>query len=304
MIRLLITDLRLNSFRASSAPLEEKSCFLSSKGGEHSWDFVLFPRAPFGAASWHSRCFLKHNLCLWGSRRIACPWACKPKAEGSLCFSLPFSQQFPSCIHCWWVVKPYRAEGADTWEACAQASVLGQESGLSSRGWSDGTITASCLFWDVPVGLEQVFHTTFLHFPASCPAYFSFFMSQGWWPVPPSVGSQHQLLFCCITCTALLGESDSEVQFLSSSPPLPLTHDWQQQAGGGRPAGHKPALRLAWIHWKRPAEGLAEKSLMGHSSLSPVKVMCRQVALSGLLFSWCSITVLLYPPQRRDNIPS
>lgn len=115
---------------------------------------------------------------------------------------------------------------------------------------------------------------TLLHFPASCPAYSSFFMSQGWWPVPPSVEAQHQLLLCCITCTALLGESGSEAQSLHSSPPLttvsPLTHDWQQQAGGGRPAGHEPALGLAWIHWKRPAEGLAEKSLTGGTAPFPL----------------------------------
>lgn len=49
VIRLWITDLRLNSFRASSAPLEEKSRLLSSKGGERSWDSLL-PRAPAGAA--------------------------------------------------------------------------------------------------------------------------------------------------------------------------------------------------------------------------------------------------------------
>lgn len=106
------------------------------------------------------------------------------------------------------------------------------------------------------------------------PAYSSFFMSQGWWPVPPSVGAEHQLLLYCITCTALLGESGSEAQPLSSSPPLttvsPLTHDWQQQAGGNRPAGHKPALGLAWIHWKRPAEGLAEKSLTGGTAPFPL----------------------------------
>lgn len=57
-------------------------------------------------------------------------------------------------------------------------------------------------------------------------------------------------------------------------PPLttvsPLTHDWQQQAGGGRPAGHKPAPGLAWIHWKRPAEGLAEKSLTGGTAPFPL----------------------------------
>lgn len=178
---------------------------------------------------------------MWGSRRIAGPWTCNPKAEGSLCCSLPFSQQFPSPVHCWQVVKPYHAKGAEG-EACAQASVLGQEAGLSSREWSDGPITTSLPFWDLPVGLEWFFtqpscisQQVVLHIPpSSCPRN----------------GGQFLLLWeLSITCTALLGESSSEAQSLSSSPPLttvsPLTHDWQQQAAGGRPAGHKPAPGLA-----------------------------------------------------------
>lgn len=168
---------------------------------------------------------------MWGSRRIVGPWTCNPKAEGNLCCSLPFSQQFPSCIYYWRVIKPYRAKGVMGGRHVPKPVSWGRRQGSPQE---DGRMAPSlpamlsgtCL-------LDWSRFLTLLHFPASCPAYSSFFMSQGWWPVPPSVGAQHQLLRCCIPCRALLGESGSEAQSLCSSPPLttvsPLTHDWQQQ---------------------------------------------------------------------------
>lgn len=195
--------------------------------------------------------------------------------------------QFPSCIHYWRVVKPYRAKGADGWEVSVQASVLAGRQGSPQEDGQmapslPAALSETCLldwsrFFTQPSCISQ---QAVLHIPASsCPRDGGQFLC--------SVGAQHQLLLCCITCTALLGESSSEAHSLCSSPPLttvsPLTHDWQQQAGGGRPAGHKPALRLAWIHWKKTAEGLAEKSLTGGTALFPRQ---SDVQTSGLIRSF------------------
>lgn len=67
------------------------------------------------------------------------------------------------------------------------------------------------------------------------------------------------------------GGTSSVAQALTSSPPLTglsrPPHDWQRQAGGGRPAGCRPAPGLTQICWRRHTKGLAEKSLTGGTGL-------------------------------------
>lgn len=128
--------------------------------------------------------------------------------------------------------------------------------------------------WDACVGPEgDFFLTTLLRFPASGPTYSFLFISQEQRPVPLSPGPQHPLLLCCVACATLLGDEGWVAPSFTSSPTLtgvsPLPHDWQRQAGGGRPNGRQPALGLTRTRWRRHAEGLAEKSLTGGTGLSP-----------------------------------
>lgn len=108
------------------------------------------------------------------------------------------------------------------------------------------------------------------------------------------------------------GENGSVARFFNSSPPLtglsPLPHDWQRQAGGGRPAGRKPSPELARIRRRRHTEGLAEMSLTEARGLPPApptaEVMCRHVALSGQLLTCCSTAALLHPQRGRGDVLS
>lgn len=127
--------------------------------------------------------------------------------------------------------------------------------------------------WDLPAGPEGFF---FSHNPVAFPSKRSriflplhFLGTMTHSPFPRSSGPAAALL----PGAAGGGENGLVARSFNSSPPLtglsPLPHDWQRQAGGGRPAGRKPAPELARICRRRHAEGLAETSLTAAGVFHP-----------------------------------